>query len=335
MQIRIASCALSALLMLMITAPIAQADESRPGAPATLRSNTLRVPKGRDRSNDLHASHHTPLSLDGLSFARKADDDIPLPDCEPGCNPCVRKPRRARWDLQVGMWLSGLNGTATVGGNEADIDVDPIDVLSVVKYLDFIIEGRASVTYGDWLLWFGGLTLDASNSVDATVKPPPLPGGPGPGAEIGADVTIGLTTVELGVGYRLGKCVHGTDCCGREKSTSWYAYAGARYFEIRAEIQPLRLPSIKQSEDFVDPIIGGLVQWELGSRWRVRAEANIGGFGVGSDFSYLVRASVSYEFTQSLYASLGFMALDIDAAKDGLAWDVTLYGPFVSLGFTF
>ncbi len=40
------------------------------------------------------------------------------------------------------------------------------------------------------------------------------------------------------------------------------------------------------SKNWIDPLIGGRYLWRFADGWNIIARGDIGGFGVGSDFSW-------------------------------------------------
>ena len=73
----------------------------------------------------------------------------------------------------------------------------------------------------------------------------------------------------------------------------------------------------------------------LSERCSLRSEADIGGFGVGSDLTWNAQAVAGYHFTVAGYeafAAAGYRALYWDYKNGGFAWDVTMSGPMLGAG---
>jgi len=98
-------------------------------------------------------------------------------------------------------------------------------------------------------------------------------------------------------------------------------------------------PDLSKSEDWVDPIIGLRMIWQLSPRWSVVALGDIGGFGVGSDFQWQATGLAAYRF--SLFGDKdakflpGYRALYQDYSTGSgfskFEWNVTLHGPILAL----
>ena len=95
------------------------------------------------------------------------------------------------------------------------------------------------------------------------------------------------------------------------------------------------LAHVRSSEEWVDPIVGfrGEITWA--KNWTGRVEADIGGFGVGSDFSWNVLGAVSYSLGEHWSLSLGWRFLDVDYRNGAYVLDAELSGPLLAVTFTF
>jgi hypothetical protein len=114
---------------------------------------------------------------------------------------------------------------------------------------------------------------------------------------------------------------------------------GARLWSIdnKLEFSAGLLPSVSTSQDktWVDPIVGLRGGMDLGHDFSLSAYADIGGFGVGSHFSWQALATVNYDFNDSIAARLGWRYLSVDYDEDGFLWDVDLSGPILGVAFKF
>jgi hypothetical protein len=86
---------------------------------------------------------------------------------------------------------------------------------------------------------------------------------------------------------------------------------------------------------WVDPIIGLRGQVNI-TRWLfVAAQADVGGFGAGSQIAWNVLGSVGINFTRNFYGEIGYRYIDIDYDRDGFLYDMNTLGAFSALGFRF
>jgi len=122
-------------------------------------------------------------------------------------------------------------------------------------------------------------------------------------------------------------------------------YTGARYTHIDVDLDLNLGPGRSSSGDegWIDPIVGLRTMWQLTPRWSVTAYGDVGGFGVGSDFSWLANGLVGYRF--DLFGKkdskflFGYRALYQDyssgSGDNKFAWDVTIHGPLIALAVEF
>ncbi|WP_333835218.1 hypothetical protein [Rubrimonas sp.] len=89
--------------------------------------------------------------------------------------------------------------------------------------------------------------------------------------------------------------------------------------------------SASKSTTYFDPIVGVRVGYPATERVTLNASANIGGFGVGSEFTWEAYAGANYAFTERVSAELGYRYLSIDYENDGKEIDMQMFGPFTAL----
>jgi len=154
-----------------------------------------------------------------------------------------------------------------------------------------------------------------------------------PGAKVDADVDSQQFMATLQGGYRL-------------LSTPTFtvdALAGARFWHISndvtvtASIPGIGSRSASHGESFswVDPVIGFRTFIPLSEKLSFQAQADIGGFGVGADFTWSALATVNYIYNDRLSASLGYKVLDVDYERGGHIYDVQLSGPVAGVTYRF
>ncbi len=95
------------------------------------------------------------------------------------------------------------------------------------------------------------------------------------------------------------------------------------------------------SDTFYDPIFGARLSTSLdeNQKWWLQAHGDIGGFGVGMDFTWQVMANVGWKPAQWISIWGGYRALgqDFDNAGDREKFGATLtyFGPQFGVGFHF
>lgn len=134
-----------------------------------------------------------------------------------------------------------------------------------------------------------------------------------------------------------------------ELSWSWRfderyeVFAGARYQSLATELSVTR-PDGTQLErlevkDLLDPIVGTRGAWQLGEAWQLVARADIGGFGVGSDFTWSALAVIDWSFSKNFGAVFGYRALGTDYSRGSgssrFEYDIVASGPLLGLRYDF
>ena len=88
-----------------------------------------------------------------------------------------------------------------------------------------------------------------------------------------------------------------------------------------------------------DPIIIIRSQGAIKEKWLLQFRGDIGGFGVGSDFSWQIQVNAGYRFSKLFQATIGYRVIGIDYDKgegmDRFVYDVDTFGPVIHLGFNF
>jgi hypothetical protein len=154
-------------------------------------------------------------------------------------------------------------------------------------------------------------------------------------------LTTEITYVEFGGFYRPFQGVAGP------ARHPWFvdALVGARYTNLEASLSLSSLvggSSFSQSKSWVDPFIGARARIEMTPGWDFQLRGDIGGFGVGSQFSWNLVALVGHRFPLfgvSAEAIAGFKALSQDyrtgSGDRAFRWNNILWGPVLGLSATF
>ena len=155
-----------------------------------------------------------------------------------------------------------------------------------------------------------------------------------------ADASNDLAIVEIGGLYRFGRWPIGA--AGQTGSWTLEGLGGLRYSYIDGEIDVVDGPAVERSKDWVDPFIGLRAIAELSPTWEVSLRGDIGGFGVGSDFTWQLAGLLGYRFPlfgADAKAVVGYRALSQDytsgSGANRFKWDTTLHGPVLGLSFRF
>lgn len=94
-----------------------------------------------------------------------------------------------------------------------------------------------------------------------------------------------------------------------------------------------------QSKTWLDPMLISRFSTTGNGKFYGQLRAELGGFGIGSDFAWQIQGIAGYRFSKLFDMSLGYRAISLDY-KDGdgpkaFVYDVTTFGPMVRFGFSF
>jgi hypothetical protein len=90
---------------------------------------------------------------------------------------------------------------------------------------------------------------------------------------------------------------------------------------------------------YVDVTVGLRYVAPLGEKWVFNGAADIGGFGVGSDFTWYWAANIAYRMTPWAQIYAGYRYVDFDyedgEGRDRFKFDMAQHGPLVGFRFEF
>jgi hypothetical protein len=239
------------------------------------------------------------------------------------------EPGNTGWEFIVApyFWMAGLEGDVGAKGITTHINYSFSDIFA---HLDYGGEVHMEGWKGRWGLFFDATYLKLSGDEDGISR------ALGP---VSVDVDMGEWLVEFGGLYRLARWPLGKD---EGRVLSLEALGGGRYWDLSARMDataPLAGLGLRvdKSKDWVDPIIGARLRADLTKKLSFALRGDIGGFGVGSDFTWNASAIFGYHFSPLLSTWLGYRALGVDyesgSGTSKFTFDVTMYGPIVGVSF--
>lgn len=231
---------------------------------------------------------------------------------------------RWRFNIAPYLWGAGLNGDVKVGGIEEEVDLNFIDIVKDFAFGGMLYAEARKDRYGVFTnLFFVRTKDDSSGTIDIDVK---------------------SDTAQIAVGgfYRVLDWQWGETEAGRPLKLAVEPLAGVRWSYLRVEIEfsggATNLPQIDRSESFFDPIIGLRLGSGLSENWLTFVSADVGGFGVGSDYSWNVQGYLGYRLTMlgiPAILNFGYRALHQKYEDGDFKWDVTQRGPIVGIAYQF
>ena len=115
-------------------------------------------------------------------------------------------------------------------------------------------------------------------------------------------------------------------------------YVGVRGYSAEIDVKSPG-PVVDKKADWVDPVVGGRLTMDFRNRWALELEGDVGGFGAGSDLSWLLRVGAGWRFARKWTFRFGWMIVDTDYEEgtglDRFKWDLHQSGPYLGVGFSF
>jgi hypothetical protein len=231
------------------------------------------------------------------------------------------------WSFEFAPYLlgAGMDGTASVRGVEADVDMGFDDILD---HLDSAFLARFEARRGRWAVGFEGVYFRLKGE-EARSWSGPL--GNTNTAELGWTAIEKLFQSTLYYELLQGE-------------TQLDLLAGARYTELDtrlalslntgAPLLPDGSREVRRDESWIDPVIGARLRTPLSGNWYVLGLADIGGFGTGSDLTYQLFAAFGWKFAEQFSLEMGYRYLYQDFQEDEFRWDVSTSGPQLGLSIT-
>jgi len=243
-------------------------------------------------------------------------------------------------------WLTWLHGEQTVRGRSVNVEVDPIQVLDHLERVPFFGYGEArngpialysDIFYANLGLSGGGIrSRSLASGINGTLS-----------ASLGLDFEEAV--VEVGGAYEVMKL---------DRHTAIDILAGARYWHQDMSINLAlagtldagdlsisgnRAIARSGSVDWVDPLVGGRIRYNLAPGQDFILRGDVGGFGVGSQFSWNALAAYSFVFSKrdgvTYSGLLGYRALSADyeqgSGRTKYVYDVVMHGPVTGLTIGF
>ncbi len=139
---------------------------------------------------------------------------------------------------------------------------------------------------------------------------------------------------------------------GRLRQTSWTLAGGYRviddpavtadllgglrawWLSARVEV-PLAGVARSPEVDFVDPILMGRVNWRLAPNVSLLLAGDVGGLGIGSEFTGQALVTLNARLGQGVWLSGGYRHLAVDRRQGPTRIDAALSGPLLGISVTF
>lgn len=220
------------------------------------------------------------------------------------------------WEFSVAPYIffSGLNGTIGVQRQTALVNARFPDIF---RNLDFAMMGTFEARKGNWMILTDAMYMSLSGK---RITPSPF------FSDI--DVEVKETIIDPEIGYRVVR---------RERGTI-DLLAGVRIWHVKPHLtfQPRILPlvDVEESKNWADPVIGVRGIGNLSQRVFVTGKFDVGGFGVGSDFTGQAFGGAGFQVKPRIALIGGYRYLRADYVSDeGFVFKTTMSGILLGAKF--
>jgi hypothetical protein len=221
------------------------------------------------------------------------------------------------WEFSVTpyVFFSGLKGEVGVQRQTAFVDARFPDIF---RNLDLALMGTFEARKGNWLILTDAMYMSLSGK---RVTPSPF------FSDI--DVEVKETIIDPEVGYRVV----------RHERGSIDLLAGVRIWHVKPHLtfQPRILPlvDVEESKNWADPVVGARGMANLSPRVFVTAKFDVGGFGVGSDFTGQAFGGAGFQLKPKIAVIGGYRYLRADYVNEGFVFKTTMNGIVLGAKFKF
>lgn len=202
---------------------------------------------------------------------------------------------RLKLEITPYIWMTTMNGNLTINGETRPINFTYEDFF---KYSNLGLNGHIEIKKRRW-----GILFDY-NYVDL----------------LKGDTYTELILSDLSFAWRFTK--------GLEM------IVGGRYFKSQTEYRDDPDQIEKDEQSWIDPIIGGRMTWEMTKKIVFTARADIGGFGIGSDFEWNLMAGVGYRLSNITFMGvyrIWYAKYENGSGDKLFVYDMTTSGPGLAM----
>jgi hypothetical protein len=263
----------------------------------------------------------------------------------------ISAPPASQWQFNFTPygWLMGVDGDVTVRGHTTDVNASFIDIVEESDSL-MALMGFFEARRGPFSLFADVVWADLTFSGDLQGQANPIAN---LNVLVNANVYLGyeLTIIQPGFSYEIARWT------GGGSSTALDLMGSARYWNQSVDVslnvtgtvslgtigfQRSGSRAIGRSGDleWVDPVVGGRLRHQTASGAELTLVGDVGGFGVGSDFSWQAVATYGFDtmlLGMPVHTVVGYRALGVDYSETGPfgpnGIDAVLHGPVVGASF--
>ncbi|MFC2172806.1 hypothetical protein ACFLU6_09265 [Acidobacteriota bacterium] len=216
-----------------------------------------------------------------------------------------------RFSFTPYLWLMGVDGIMTVRGQTVPVDVSAGDIFGAAKWG---LTGHFEVNADGWGLIFDGQYLSMHEELNLIEGLPTV-----------TDARATMGSFEALIAYDFAE--------------HYKVIGGGRYVHMGSKLEVGDFELVDQSKNWFDPIVGMQADIPLADRWLWWTRFDIGGFNVGSEFTWNFLTGVNWDMTDwgSLFIAYRYWDVKYDDGEGNelFRWDTRTSGPGFGMTFKF
>jgi opacity protein-like surface antigen len=215
------------------------------------------------------------------------------------------------------VWFSGLSGDISVPAGSVSFSADFGDIFETLKFSAMgIVEARR----GNFSIVSDALYLNLQQGI-------PVPGSHG--AFSGGSARTQSAEISVIGLYTLAETPSGRFELGGGVRAWWFNTA----INYNSGLLPGR--SADSSTSWADPILAARGIVRLSESLSFTAYGDVGGFGVGTEFTWQAMGTLDWRLRDNLSVSIGYRYMHLDYEKGRATIGVDLSGPIIGASYRF
>jgi hypothetical protein len=231
-----------------------------------------------------------------------------------------------KWQFEITPYLfaAAMDGTATVRGISADIDMSFGDIWDRLDKAGMLY---MTARKNDWVFALDAIYFKIQDEQSQSWQGPL---GNTNTARLDADMT--QQVYGLSFGRRVLDQKAKLDVMGVARYTQLDTNLNLA-LTTGSALLPDGSRAVSGKEDWWDAAIAARVATPIGQKWDLMAYADIG--AGGSDLTYQILAGANWQFSKTFSMKLAYRYFYQDYESNNFKWDMTTAGPVVGLGIRF
>ena len=235
--------------------------------------------------------------------------------------PAQEATQEKNWNFLTEIYLlfPNMNGETGIGDIvSVPIDADPGDVFSNLRFGGMLyFEAQTN----KWALTSDLVFINLQNEITETTLLHSGTVKANQGVWENAGLYRVLPFLEVGIGGRLNHL-----------KTS---------MEVNRNVFPTGTEEVlrESTATWLDPVLIARLSADIKDKWLFQLRGDLGGFGIGSDFTWQAQAYAGYRFSKLFQLTAGYRILSIDYEKstgsEPFVFDIDEFGPVIRFGFNF